>query len=148
MAFHGQGSDPNEMLPNADINVTPFIDVMLVLLIIFMVTAPLLSQGMKVELPKAASALPLDNKTVVTITIATDGRLQVADAFVADAELIGAVRAKLETPQSPIRIRADKATRYEDFVKVIDKLTGEGLTRLVFVLDPASGADRAPGQGP
>lgn len=144
----GVNEGGDDLTETHEINVTPFIDVMLVLLIIFMVTAPLLSQGMKLDLPKAATAKPLDNKVIVTISIAPDGKLQVADAFVSESELISAVRAKLEGPQSPIRIRADKSTRYEDFVKVIDKLSAEGLTRLVFVMDPGSGGEPPPPRAP
>lgn len=64
--------------PMAEINVTPFVDVMLVLLIIFMVAAPLLTVGVPVELPKtAASALPGDNEEPLTVTLTADGRVQI-----------------------------------------------------------------------
>ena len=136
MAFDVRGSDSDELVPSAEINVTPFIDVMLVLLIIFMVTAPMLTQGMKVDLPKAAAAKSLDSKKAVTITIAADGALQVGDVAVSADGLVVAARAALADDQQPIRIRADKDTRYEDLMRVVDRLTGDGLTRVTFVTVP------------
>ena len=133
MAFDPRETEGDELVPSAEINVTPFIDVMLVLLIIFMVTAPMLTQGMKVDLPKAGASASLDSKKAVTITIAADGTLQVGDQIVALESLIATTRAALPDGQQPIRIRADKATRYDDLMQVVDRLMGDGLTRMTFI---------------
>ncbi len=133
MAFDARESESDELLPSAEINVTPFIDVMLVLLIIFMVTAPLLTQGMKVELPKASSAVQVDNRKAVTVTIAADGTLQVGDTVVQADQLIEGVRAQVTDAEQPIRIRGDAGAPYGAVVEVIDKLTRAGLTKLQFL---------------
>ena len=138
MAFDVRDTDGEEMQPSADINVTPFIDVMLVLLIIFMVTAPMMTQGMKVELPKASSAATVDNKKAVTITIAANGEMQVGDTMVRIDQLVDAVRAQSTDPEHVIRIRGDTGAEYGTVVAVIDRLTKGGMTRLQFLTVAAS----------
>ena len=81
--------------PLADINVTPLVDVMLVLLIIFMVTAPMLATGIKVNLPSAKTAQPLENKDPVVVAVAKDGSLSVGREAVSRDELADKVKAKL-----------------------------------------------------
>ncbi len=81
--------------PLADINVTPLVDVMLVLLIIFMVTAPMLATGVKVNLPSAKTAQPLDNRRPVVVSVAKDGVLSVGEDSVSRDQLAAAVKAKL-----------------------------------------------------
>ena len=78
--------------PLADINVTPLVDVMLVLLIIFMVTAPMLATGIKVNLPSAKTAQPLENKEPVVVAVAKDGSLSVGKEAVSRDELAQVVR--------------------------------------------------------
>jgi biopolymer transport protein ExbD len=136
MAFDVRDSDGEELQPSADINVTPFIDVMLVLLIIFMVTAPMMTQGMKVELPKATSAAAVDSKKAVTITMAADGSIQVGDTMVRMDQLVDVVRAEASDPEQPIRIRGDVRANYGVVVDVIDQLTRSGLTKLQFLTNP------------
>ena len=81
--------------PLADINVTPLVDVMLVLLIIFMVTAPMLAAGIKVNLPSAKTAQPLENKEPVIVSVAKDGALSVGKDPVSSDQLAATVKAKL-----------------------------------------------------
>jgi biopolymer transport protein TolR len=135
MSFAGPPTDnDDEFAPlNSEINVTPFIDVMLVLLIIFMVTAPMLSQGMKVELPTARSAASLENVKPVSITIAGDGTLQVQDAVVSIEQLVPAVQAAMVTPGSAIQVRADKAVNYGSVSGVMDALYAAGITKFALV---------------
>jgi biopolymer transport protein TolR len=136
MAFDLRDRSDEDLQPSAEINVTPFIDVMLVLLIIFMVTAPLLTQGVKVELPKVAAAPPVDNKNAVTITVSADGQLQVGDNVVALTDIVAAVRRELVDETQPVRIRGDAAAPYGSVLQVIDRLTRDGLTRLTFLTSP------------
>ena len=86
--------------PLADINVTPLVDVMLVLLIIFMVTAPMLATGIKVNLPSAKTAQPLENKEPVVVAVAKDGSLSVGRDAVSRGEL---AEARIGRAASPVR---------------------------------------------
>lgn len=140
MAFAGPSSDNDDGFAplTSEINVTPFIDVMLVLLIIFMVTAPMLAQGMKVELPTARSAAQLENVKPVSITVAGDGTLQVQDANVSIEQLVPAVRAAMATPGSVIQVRADKAANYGAVTGVLDALYADGITKFALVTNGTS----------
>ena len=94
--------------PLADINVTPFVDVMLVLLIVFMITAPMLAAGMRVDLPQAKTAQPLDPKEPVIITVGKDKTLFVGRDETTRGGLVRAVRAKLAVDTNrPIYVRGD-----------------------------------------
>ena len=134
MAF---GSDPgpgDEFAPMADINVTPFIDVMLVLLIIFMVTAPLLTSGMKVDLPQARSAQPLERQEPVVVTVGPDGRLQVGDRDTTRDDLVARVRETLgPADDRHIQVRGDARADFGAIVSVLDLLASHGLTRIALV---------------
>ena len=126
--------------PLAEINVTPLVDVMLVLLIIFMVTAPLLTPGVKVDLPKAASAKALNPKAPLIVSVARDGRV----AFGADEltfDTLGpAVKAKMGDDTSQVvHIRGDKDAPFGEVVKAMDRLTQAGVAHIAIVTAPGSG---------
>ena len=133
--------------PLADINVTPLVDVTLVLLIIFMVTAPMLATGVKVNLPQASlAAQPLPQQEPVTITMARDGTMYVNGERVAREQLVGVVRALLkERTDSPIRLRGDRDASYGDIIGVLDLLAGAGLTKIAIMtnVQPVDSAPRA-----
>jgi biopolymer transport protein TolR len=134
--------------PVADINITPFVDVMLVLLIVFMITAPMLAAGMLVDLPKAKSARPLDPREPVIITIAKDGRLYVGRDEVSRAALTTAVRAKLGDDQNrQIYVRGDRDVIYGEIIAVMDQLALNGLVKMALVAN-ASGASAVPSHEP
>ena len=139
MAFGSQSEskddESDEFSPLADINVTPFIDVMLVLLIIFMVTAPMLATGMKVDLPKARIALPLENQKPVVVTISAEGGLQVGDSTAAIDSLIDQVRSALNGEEKLIPVRGAVGARYGVVVEVLDLLAANGLTKIALVTD-------------
>ena len=120
----------------ADINVTPMVDVMLVLLVIFIMTAPMFTHAVKLELPRAqAGAAPA---AADTITLSIDGRgaLFWNDAPVALAELDGRLAdAAAEAPQPELQLRADKDTRYEVVAQVMAAAQAKGLNKLGFVTD-------------
>lgn len=125
--------------PVADINITPLVDVMLVLLIVFMITAPMLAAGMLVDLPRAKSARPLAPREPVIVTIAKDGRLHVGRDEVARSDLTQAVRAKLGDDQDrPIYVRGDRDVIYGEIVGVMDQLALNGLAKIALVANAGS----------
>ncbi len=128
--------------PMAEINVTPLVDVMLVLLIIFMVTAPLLVTGVKVKLPETrAKALDQDSKPTV-LSINRNGALFLADAPVSDAELPQAL-ADLRTrlgPDEQLFLRADEGLGYGTVMRVMGELNRAGLDRVALVTTGDDGA--------
>jgi biopolymer transport protein TolR len=130
----------------SEINVTPFVDVMLVLLIIFMVAAPLLTVGVPVQLPEtAASALPTEQEEPLAITITADGRIMLQTTEVADAELIPKLRAiAAERASDKLFLRADGAVPYERVAQVMGALNAGGFRNIGLVTDtdgPTFGAD-------
>jgi len=122
--------------PLADINVTPLVDVMLVLLIIFMVTAPMLAAGIKVNLPSASTARPLDNKEPVIVVVAKDGSLSVGKDPVSRDELAAQVKTRLGDSNGMVQLRGDRDAAYGDVVSVMDDLAADGITRIAIVSGP------------
>ncbi|MDP2084297.1 MAG: protein TolR [Gemmobacter sp.] len=124
--------------PMSEINVTPFVDVMLVLLIIFMVAAPLMTVGVPLELPKtAAQALPTEQEEPLTISLASDGGLAIQSTPVTDAELIPRLRAIMtERKGNKLFIRADSGVAYGRVAQVMGALQAAGYTSLGLVTDP------------
>ncbi len=121
----------------SEINVTPFVDVMLVLLIIFMVAAPLLTVGVPVELPRtAAQSLPTEQEEPLTITITADGRLMIQTTETAEAELIPKLRAiAAERRDDKVFLRADGSIPYERVVQVMGALNAGGFRSIGLVTD-------------
>jgi biopolymer transport protein TolR len=121
----------------SEINVTPFVDVMLVLLIIFMVAAPLLTVGVPVELPRtAASALPTEQEEPLTITMTSDGRVLIQTTEVAEADLIPRLRAiAAERSSDKVFLRADGAIPYERVAQIMGALNAGGFRNIGLVTD-------------
>ncbi|MCY4304329.1 MAG: protein TolR [Aestuariivita sp.] len=121
----------------SEINVTPFVDVMMVLLIIFMVAAPLLTVGVPVSLPKtAASALPDAQEEPLTITITADGELQIQASVVDPEELIMRLRAiAVERVTDQVYLRADGSVPYEFVMQVMGALNAGGFSNIGLVTD-------------
>ncbi|MBW6507000.1 MAG: ExbD/TolR family protein [Rhodobacteraceae bacterium] len=121
----------------SEINVTPFVDVMLVLLIIFMVAAPLLTVGVPLELPKtAARAVPAEQEEPLTISLTLDGQIMVMNTTVPDDELIGRLRAvAAERSSDKLFLRADGAIPYARVVQVMGALNNAGYSNIVLVTD-------------
>jgi biopolymer transport protein TolR len=134
--------------PLADINITPFVDVMLVLLIVFMITAPMLAAGMLVDLPKAKSARPLEPREPVIITVAKNGNVYLGRDEVPRAALPAAVHAKLgDDLNRQIYIRGDREVIYGEIVAVMDQLALSGLVKMALVAN-GSNATAAPSPTP
>jgi len=133
--------------PMAEINVTPFVDVTLVLLIIFMVAAPLLTVGVPVTLPKtAATPLPSEEEQPLTLAIGADGRLVLQKTEIKSTELIPRLRAiAAERKNDKIFLRADGSVRYELVMQVMGALNAGGFRNIGLVTD--SGGPLMNGQG-
>jgi biopolymer transport protein ExbD len=132
----------------AEINVTPMVDVMLVLLVIFMVTAPLLVAGVPVELPKnSAQRLSQPNKPVI-VTLAADRSLYIRDEQVAAATLISRLSAlRAAEGDAVVYLRADKAIPYGDVMELLGGLTSSGYQR-ISLLSQSPHGEAAPQAGP
>ena len=124
--------------PMSDINMTPLIDVMLVLLVIFMITAPLMSSSLKLNLPKTDAAQPSDTPDYISVSIDPDGRLFLADQEIAAAALALRVAetARLN-PQTEVQLRADQAVPYGRVAELIGLVQKGGLNRIGFVTETA-----------
>ena len=133
--------------PMAEINVTPFVDVMLVLLIIFMVAAPLMTVGVPVELPKtAANALPSEQEEPLAVTISADGRVAIMTTEVPLEDLVNRLRAiAAEREGDRVFLRADGAVSYEQVVQVMGALNRGGFSNIGLVTD--AGGPRLDGAG-
>lgn len=126
-----------------EINVTPLVDVMLVLLVIFMVAAPMMTVGVAVDLPRAALAeLPPEDKPL-DVFIKADGALFIGDQPVSDIEFVARLATlPPESRSQRVRLRADRAVQYERVITVFEILTGEGFSRIGLVAQPRN--DPAP----
>ncbi len=141
MSFGGfeRGTAPSQ--PMAEINVTPLVDVMLVLLVIFIITAPLLSYAIKLDLPDARA--PAANATfdAIKLSIDADGRVFWNDEPLGTDELAPRLAiAARASPQPELHLRADKGTRYERIAAVMSAAQEAGLARIGFVTEPPSAA--------
>ncbi len=130
--------------PMAEINVTPLVDVMLVLLIIFMVTAPLLTASVNVDLPKAEAApAPQDDKPL-TISIDKDGQIFLQDEQIELPALVEKLQAISQgKTDKKILVRGDKANSYGRMLEVMATITQGGFTKMALLSDP-SGAPAGP----
>jgi biopolymer transport protein TolR len=121
----------------ADINMTPFIDVMLVLLIIFMVAAPLLTTGVSVDLPQAkAAALNVDQKPIA-IALNDQGQLYLMDQPIADADLVDKMKAlATDVAEQRIYVRASKVVPYGRVAEIMGEVTSAGFKKVALVTEP------------
>jgi len=120
--------------PMSDINMTPLIDVMLVLLVIFMITAPLMTSSLKLDLPRAEGAKPTDAPQFVTLAIDPQGRFFWGDEQVGVEALRLRVReAALRNPATEVQLRADKSVSYGRVAELIGIVQEGGLSRVGFV---------------
>ncbi|MCC3245557.1 biopolymer transporter ExbD [Methylocystis sp. WRRC1] len=135
MALPSRFKNNNDLYqPLADINVTPLVDVMLVLLVIFMVTAPLLAKGVKVNLPQASSAQPMNHKDPIVVTVGKDGAVSLGSDAVSEEALIDGIRAMMGDDQSRIvHVRGDTEAVYGQVVAVMDKLANNGITHIAIM---------------
>jgi biopolymer transport protein TolR len=120
--------------PMSEINVTPLVDVMLVLLIIFMVAAPLLTTGIEVELPETEAEALTEESEPITISITENGEIYVQESVIAYDDLIPHLSAIASAGyEQQLYIRADKAVAYDDVAKVLGRIKAAGFTKFGLV---------------
>jgi len=133
--------------PMAEINVTPLVDVVLVLLIIFMVTAPFLQGGLEVDLPKVATS-GLDVHEGLIISVRRGGTIAVGERTVPSGQIEDALQ-RAHAKDRPVYLKADQSVPYGDIVSLIARLRRAGVTQLGLVTQPTNeGAGAAPGAPP
>ena len=123
--------------PFSEINVTPFVDVMLVLLIIFMVTAPLLTVGVQVDLPESnADSLQSDNEPL-ELTISKDGNIYIQETEINIIELIPKLIAITDNRlDTKIYVRGDEVINYGKVMRVLGELSGSGFSKVALITKP------------
>ena len=136
----GSGGGKYSVEQNSEINVTPFVDVMLVLLIIFMVAAPLATVSVEVKLPRAVAPLQSNPPVPIYISIQNNGQVYLGD-FPVDVDAIGSELTSQIGRRNPaderIFIRADQQTRYGDFMQVMNSLQDAGFYSVALVGEDA-----------
>lgn len=125
--------------PMAEINVTPFVDVMLVLLVVFMITAPMMTQGVQVSLPQVDNAQMTDQNEPLIITIKRSGQVYLQEIEVSAEELMPRLRAIRDSkPGTAILLRADSNVAYGEVMRVMGAFQNAGLVDVGLVTEPAA----------
>ena len=123
--------------PMSEINMTPLIDVMLVLLVIFMLAAPLLTPTLQLDLPQAASAQPPAAPQIVQLALDRDGRVHLDERMVTPEELARRLaEVARANPQAEVQLRADAAVPYGQAVALLDRVRQAGLSRVGLAAKP------------
>jgi biopolymer transport protein ExbD len=136
MAFGGF-SDNDSGRPMAEINMIPLIDVMLVLLIIFIVTAPLLTHSIRINLPKASTQVNVEKPETVTLSIDATGTLFWDNVQIDDAKLAANLSAAAHrNPQPELHLRAEKTTQYQRLAEVMSAAQNAGVVKIGFITEP------------
>jgi biopolymer transport protein ExbD len=136
MAFGGFSKSQTNQ-PMAEINMIPLIDVMLVLLVIFIITAPMMTHAVKIELPKASSAPEEQKPEVIRLTIDAAGDVYWNDQKVQEADWRQRMAEAAKNPTQPeLRIRADGSSAYRNVAGVMSDAASAGLTKIGFVTEP------------
>lgn len=123
--------------PMNEINMIPLIDVMLVLLVIFIITAPLLTHAVKIDLPQASSQLLPEKPEIISLSIDSEGRMYWNDSPLATGELnVRLGQIANQEPQPELHIRADRETRYQILAEVMADAQNAGIKKMGFVSQP------------
>jgi biopolymer transport protein TolR len=137
------GGRRGRIRPMAEINVTPFVDVMLVLLIVFMVTAPLLTVGVPVDLPKTKAQALSQDREPLTVTLRRDGRIYLQNAPIAEDGLVQKLTAIAANGYDQrIFVRGDKSVDYGRVMEVMALISAAGFTHIGLVTDVSKHRDR------
>jgi biopolymer transport protein ExbD len=137
MAF-GSMDSGNRQMPTSEINVVPLVDVMLVLLVIFIITAPLLTHSVKIDLPKAASSPNITQPDHIEFALRDDSTLYWNGEPVSMDQLAPRFSTSVkENPDIELHIRADRHVHYENVARVMSIAAKAGLVKIGFVTDPS-----------
>lgn len=135
----GMGEGEGGYRPMAEINVTPLVDVMLVLLVIFMVTAPLMMVGVPVQLPKTSAAKVSQTTKPVVVSIDREGRVFLREEEIAAEALLGRLsQLWQESPDAPVYVRADRSIPYGLVMEAMGVVTQAGFARVSLIAEGAS----------
>ena len=135
----GRRRRSRRLAPNSEINVTPFVDVMLVLLIVFMVAAPLLTVGVPVELPKTDGAQSQSDVKPITVSVQADGSVFIGEEPYELEQVVPKLQAMTQAAgEKPIYVRGDKASDYGSVLQVMGALSQAGFTKIGLVGVPKS----------
>lgn len=135
----GRRKRRNRHAPISEINMTPMVDVMLVLLIIFMVAAPMLTTGVPIELPEAQAAALASNSEPLSISVGTDGKIYIQEAEIAFEDLSEKLKALSKNGfKEKIFVRGDKSVAYGEFMKVIAHINDAGYKSIGLVTTDAA----------
>lgn len=142
MAMMGLRGDNDEDTFTASINTTPLVDIMLVLLIIFLITVPVVTHSIPVALPHETNQPTQTRPDNIVIAVDKDGNVYWNDAKVADNDtLLGALKTRsLDVPQPEVHIRADKDARYEFVGRVVVDCERAGISKVAFITEPDHGS--------
>jgi biopolymer transport protein TolR len=127
----------------SEINMVPFVDVVLVLLIIFMITAPILQSGIEVDVPKTKTVREITEQRLV-ITIDKAQRVYLGNESINIHDLGARVHAQLKKPQDAVFLRCDQAVPFRIFATVVDTLRQAGITNISIVTEPLAGRQQNP----
>ena len=134
MAF-GTQDDTDEVMN--EINMTPLVDVMLVLLIIFIITVPVLQHSVNINLPRANNEVEVNKPATIRLSVDAQGRYFINDAGLADEELVLRLKAAAaQEPQPELHIRGDRSVRYERVAQAMSAAQQAGLRKIGFITEP------------
>lgn len=129
--------------PMSDINMTPLVDVMMVLVVIFILTAPLLASSIRLDLPRTGAASPSDAPSFVTLAVDKAGQAFLNDQPVTPKQLAADLHeSAARNPDTEVRLRADAAVPYGRIVQIMGAAQQAGLNRIAFVAEPPEPAAR------
>ena len=127
----------NRSKPFSEINVTPFVDVMLVLLIIFMVTAPLLTVGVQVDLPDSAADTLQSDDEPLEITINSESEIFIQETLIKVGELVPKLKAITDNKMdTKIYVRGDEGINYGEVMEILGELSGSGFSKVALITKP------------
>jgi len=147
---YGDDDEDGGYKPVADINITPMVDVMLVLLIIFMVAAPLMVAGVPVELPKTSAVKLGQTKKPMVVTLTAEGSLQLREEFILRADIVTRLMAiRAAEGDTVVYVRADKKQPYGDVMEILGRVGEAGFSRVSLLAQPLGAPrDAAPPSQP
>ena len=145
MAFSGlnAGGGAPHSAPMVEINMIPLVDVMLVLLIIFMITAPLLAHKIKVDLPQASTVLLEEKPDTITIAILADGRMFLNDVETDRENMVKRLAAEAQRqPQPDLHLHVDRTLQFQQLATVMADAQNAGMVKVGIATDPLTGSER------